>query len=437
MLDIQFIRDHVAELKEVIRLKKIQLDLDELLKIDSERLALLQELENLQRNRNENANAIKNSGAKPSEEAIEEGKRLKFAILAVEAKKDETDAKFQQLMVKVPTVHAPDTPLGKDESENVESEKWGEPRKFDFTPKDHIALGKDLDILDLERGAKVGGYRGYYVKGDGVLLMMGFMMYAIQKMAQKGYEMIIPPTLIKGQYLFGSGYFKGTEYNADVDEVYKVASPDKDAEGKHTEDKFLVGTSEPSLLAYYSDEVLEESQLPMKFSGYSQCYRSEIGSYGRDTKGVYRVHEFMKVEQVILCPADVEVADALQREMLDISQELHKDLGLPYRALRICTGDLSAGKYKQFDMEAWIPSRNGYGETGSSSNFLDWQARRLNVKYKTKDGDRKHVFMLNNTALPSPRIFIAILENYQNEDGSITVPEVLRGFVGKDRITKK
>jgi len=200
------------------------------------------------------------------------------------------------------------------------------------------------------------------------------------------------------------------------------------------ENKFLVGTAEPSLLAYYANEVLSEKDLPMKICGFSQCYRSEIGSYGKDTKGIYRVHEFMKVEQVCICKADVEESNKLQEEMIGISKELHQDLGLPFRQLQICTGDMSAGKYRQYDLEAWMPSRNSYGETGSCSSFLDWQSRRLNVKYKANDGKNKFVYMLNNTALPSVRPMIAILENYQQKDGSIIVPEVLRKWVGKERI---
>lgn len=238
--------------------------------------------------------------------------------------------------------------------------------------------------------------------------------------------------------MLGSGYFADTSYNPDVDEIYKVANDDLDPDGKpRKEDKFLVGTAEPSLLAYYADEILKADQLPMKLVGFSQCYRSEIGSYGKDTKGIYRVHEFMKVELVTISPADVELSNQLQEDMVSISKELHQDLGLPYRVLRICTGDLTIGKYKQYDLEAWIPSQDRWGETGSASNFLDWQARRLNVRYKTKQGDTKYVYMLNDTALPSPRILISILENYQQEDGSVKVPDVLVPFTGFDTITPK
>ncbi len=342
-------------------------------------------------------------------------------------------------MAEVPNITSPDTPVGKSDADNVEVGKFGTLPEFNFTPRTHIELGKMLDILDLERGAKISGYRGYYLKNEGVLLVMGVMMYALQKLVSKGYLPMIPPTLVKGFPLFGSGYFKGLSYNGAIDEIYQVATHDKESDGSDSrEEKFLVGTAEPSLLAYYSGEVLDGKTLPVKLAGFSQCYRSEIGSYGKDTKGMYRVHEFMKVEQVVLAPADLELANKLQDEMVAISEEMHTELGLPYRKLQISTGDMSAGKYRAFDLEAWMPGMNRYGETGSASNFLDWQSRRLNVKYTDPvTGEKKYVYMINNTALPSPRIFIALLENYQQEDGSVVVPEVLRPFVGKDKIEPK
>ena len=261
---------------------------------------------------------------------------------------------------------------------------------------------------------------------------MALMMYALHKMTLKGYTPIIPPTLIKGFALFGSGYFKGLEYDGTVDEIYQVATSDKDASGETSRDKkFLVGTAEPSLLAYFSDEVLDEAQLPIKVCGFSPCYRSEIGSYGKDTKGLYRVHEFMKIEQVVVSKADYAESTALQEEMVAISEELHRDLKLPYRKLQICTGDMAPGKYRAFDLEAWMPGMDRWGETGSASNFVDWQARRLNVKYKDKDGNRLYAYLLNNTALPSVRPLIAILENYQQADGSVVIPEVLRPYMPK------
>jgi seryl-tRNA synthetase len=428
MLDIKFIRENAVAIKDAATKKNLDPKvIDDLLVIDAKRRELMTSSEALRAEQKKTQD--RETGAKLKEQFKEQEEKLK-----------PLEKQFNELMVRVPNIISPDVPMGKDESENKEVFRWipnddgsHEPKKFDFTPKDHMALGKDLDLLDFEKGTKIGGFRGYYVKNEGVLLVMGIMMYAIQKMVEKGFKPMIPPTLVKEFALFGTGYFKGTEYDSEIDEIYEIATSDKEATGeKSAEKKFLVGTSEPSLLAYYSDEVLKSEQLPIKNAGYSQCYRSEIGSYGRDVKGMYRVHEFMKVEQVVLAEADIEAANKLQEEMVAISGEMHEELGLPYRRLAICTGDLGAGKYKQYDTEAWLPGMNRWAETGSASNFLDWQSRRLNVKYAdAKTGEKKYVYMLNNTALPSPRVFIAILENYQTKDGKIAVPEVLQKYVGK------
>ncbi|HCJ45449.1 MAG: serine--tRNA ligase [Candidatus Moranbacteria bacterium] len=440
MLDIQFIRENKEHIAEAIKNKNSTLDLELLLGKDVERRALLQEIEELKSLKNDINDLIHQ--AKTDEERAEiiaKGKEIKLKLDEKEPFFENIEYEYLALMAQVPNIVSPDTPIGTSDEQNVEVARIGTLPTFAFTPRTHIELGKMLDILDLERGTKVSGYRGYYLKNEGTLIVMGLMMYAIQKLVSKGYTPMIPPTLVKNFPLFGSGYFKGMEYDGGIDEVYQVATSDKEADGSLAkEEKFLVGTAEPSLLAYYAGEVLEEKDLPLKLAGYSQCYRSEIGSYGKDTKGMYRVHEFMKVEQVVLATADTASVDALQDEMLAISEEMHRELGLPYRKLQICTGDMSAGKYRAFDLEAWMPGMNRYGETGSASSFLDWQSRRLNVKYKdAKTGERKYVYMLNNTALPSPRIFIALLENYQQVDGSVIVPEVLRPFVGKEKIEVK
>lgn len=440
MLDIQYIRDHIQSVKQAVHNKGLSLDVDALLAADQDRRALLQEIEELQSLKNDINDLIHE--AKTTEERAEviaKGKEIKTKLDEREPLLQAAKSKYDGLMAEVPNITSPDTPTGKSDADNVEIGKYGTVPQFTFPPRTHIELGKILDILDLERGAKISGYRGYYLKNEGVLLVMGVMMYALQKLVSKGYLPMIPPTLVKSFPLFGSGYFKGLSYNGAIDEIYQVATHEKESDGSESkEQKFLVGTAEPSLLAYYSGEVLDGNTLPLKLAGFSQCYRSEIGSYGKDTKGMYRVHEFMKVEQVILAPADIELANKLQDEMLALSEEMHTELGLPYRKLQISTGDMSAGKYRAFDLEAWMPGMNRYGETGSASNFLDWQSRRLNVKYTDpQTGEKKYVYMLNNTALPSPRIFIALLENYQQPDGSVIVPAVLRPFVGKEKIEKK
>lgn len=438
MLDINYIRENLKEIKKAAKNKKITIDLDKLLKLDDQRRELIQEMDQLRGKRNANADLLKDP-KKRTEKLIAEGRELKDKVAALEKEQAIVLAEYEEIMVKVPTIPSEDTPIGKDESENVEVYKWGKPTKFEFTPKTYMELVESLDLVDIERGAKVGGYRGYYLKNEAVMLQLGLMMHALTKLISKGFVPIIPPTLVKEFVLFGSGYFSGRNYNPDIDEIYKIANDDKLSDGTlKKENKFLIGTAEPSLLSYYSDEILDEKQLPIKFVGFSPCYRSEIGSYGKDTKGIYRVHEFMKVEQVCLTKADVKESDKMHQEMIKISQELHEDLKIPYRLLQICTGDMSAGKYKMFDIEAWMPSRGSYGETGSASNFLDWQARRLNVRYKDGKGDKKYVHMVNNTAIASPRFLIALLENYQNKDGSVTIPEVLRPYLAnQDKIKPK
>lgn len=437
MLDIEFIRDHQDEVRKAIKNKNLELDFGRFLKVDEERREFLKEIEELKREKNTlNTLVTQAKDDKEREESLTKGKAIKEKLDEIESRYKKVEQEFDELMAKMPTVPSPDTPVGESDAENKEISHWGEKKDFSFSPRTHIELGELLDILDLERGVKVAGYRGYYLKNEGALLVMGLMQYALQKMVSHGYAPFLPPTLIRSFPLFGSGYFKGLNYDPKVDEIYEIATRDVDQEGKeNSEKKFLVGTAEPSLLAYYSGEVLDGKTLPMKLAGFSQCYRSEIGSYGKDTKGMYRVHEFMKVEQVILASADIEQANKLQEEMLSLSEGMHEELGLPYRKLQICTGDMGVGKYRMFDLEAWMPGLGRYGETGSASNFLDWQARRLNVKYRDAvTGEKKFVYMLNNTALPSPRVLIAIMENYQQEDGSVTVPEVLRPFVGKDVI---
>jgi len=441
MLDIKFIRENAEEIKKAIKNKNIDLDLDRLLKVDEKRVEALQEIEELKAEKNKINDQMKSMKDEVQrKELIGQGTGIKEKLAATEPAYEEIKKEYEELMVKVPIIPSADTPIGKDDSGNVEVYKRGEIRKFDFTPKTHIELAEGLDIIDFEKGSKVSGYRGYYLKNEGSLLVMAMMMYALNKMVQKGYAPIIPPTLIKGFALFGSGYFKGTDYDSATDNIYQIATRDKEMDGADSkEKKFLVGTAEPSLLAYFSDEVLDSAKLPIKVCGFSPCYRSEIGDYGKDNKGLYRVHEFMKVEQVVVSEASIEVSTALQEEMIGISEEMHQELGLPYRKLQICTGDMPPGKYRAFDLEAWMPGLDRWGETGSASNFLDWQARRLNVKYKDKEGNKKFAYLLNNTALPTVRPLIAILENYQQEDGSVVIPEVLRKWMpgGMEKITKK
>jgi seryl-tRNA synthetase len=293
-------------------------------------------------------------------------------------------------------------------------------------------LGEKLDLIDLEKGAQTAGFRGYYLKNEAAQLHFALLFYAWQKIISKGFTPLLVPTILREFALLGSGHFPfGRE------DIYQIANPGKLESGKTiSEPLFLAGTAEPSLLAYFANETLKEEDLPVKVCGWTQCYRSEVGSYGRDTQGIYRIHEFMKVEQVVLCPADEKVSDEWLEKMRIYSEEILRDLKLPYRVIQVGKKEMGAGKRKMYDLETWMPSRQGYGETHSDSNLTDWQARRLNIKYKTKKGEIKFVHCLNNTVLASPRILIAVLENFQQKDGSILIPKVLQGLMGKKKIAR-
>ncbi len=423
MLDIKFIRENKEIVNKAIKSKNIDLDIDKLLELDEERRKLQNEIDELRAKRNELAHGAK--GKKPTGVQIKEGKKIKEGISKLEKQFKKIEDKYNELMWLTPTIPSKDAPVGKDEKDNVEIKKWGDITKFKFKIKDHVTLGENLNILDIKRGVKVGGYRGYFLKNEGVFLHLGLMMYALHKMVEKGYQPFIPPTVVREFVLYGSGHFP-----FDEDEIYQIANPGKLADGCIEKDnKYLVGTAEPPMLAYHSNEILNEKELPKKYCGFSQCHRSEVGSYGKDTRGIYRIHEFMKIEQIVICENDYTKSEKLHQEITAIAEEIVQDLKIPYRVIEICTGDMGAGKYRMYDIESWMPSRNAYGETHSSSNLGEWQARRLNIKYRTKEGKKKYVHMLNNTAIASPRILIAILENNQQEDGSVIVPKVLQKYM--------
>lgn len=435
MLDIKFIRENQDLVKKTIQQKGIDLDLDRILELDKKRKELLVKIEELRKGSNEVAEKMKNKDLSKQERDrfIKQGRELRGQISGgLEKELAEVEKEYDQLMLLTPNIPSKDTPIGPDDTYNKEIYHWGEPKKFDFLLKDHVGLGIALGILDIEKGARTSGYRGYYLKNEGVLMHLGLIWYAIRKLTARGFQLMIPPTLVKEFALVGSGHFP-----LGKDEIYQVANPGKLASGEAEKNPlFLAGTSEPSVLAYYANQKLEENDLPIKVAGFSQCYRSEIGSYGKDTKGIYRVHEFMKVEQIIICKDDIEESNKYLEELREIAQEILEELELPYRVIQLCTGDMGAGKHKMYDIETWMPSRNSYGETHSDSNLTDWQARRLNIKYKNEKGENHYVYTLNNTAIASPRILIAILENYQQEDGSVAVPSVLREWVGKDIIKR-
>lgn len=410
MLDIKFIRDNLELCKTAAINKNRDVDWGALLRLDEKRRELIGVTEKLREERN-----------KLTRDQQERGKAIKLELKKVDDDLRGAEEQFGLLMLTVPNVPDASVPVGKDESDNVEVKKWGIPKKFDFDAKDHIELSKSLDLIDFERGAKVGGSRAYFLKNEGALLELAVLMYTFQKLVGKGYTPLIAPSLVKEFTFFGNGQFPwGRE------EVYHL---EKD-------DQYLAGTAEVPVTAYYSDEVLAEKELPKKFVAFSPCFRREAGSYGKDTRGVYRLHQFNKIEQVIIAPAETSNSITLHEELLANSEEILQDLGLPYRVLLMCTGDMGEPQVKKYDIETWMPGRNGYGETMSNSFMGDFQARRLKLRYKAKDGSMKFCHTLNNTAIASPRILVALLENYQQADGSVLVPEVLQPFVGKKEIRR-
>lgn len=416
MLDIKYIRENLELCKSSAINKNRVVDWDALLSLDEKRRELISKSEAVRNARNK-----ANTSARGDEKAWEEGKKLKDTLKLLEDELRDVEQKFQQAMYTVPNVPDASVPIGKDEKGNVEIKKWGTVPEFLFPVLDHVKLATALDIIDFERGAKVGGSRAYFLKNEGAMLEFAILFYAYQKLAKKGYTPLVAPSLVKEFTLFGNGQLPwGRE------EVYHL---EKD-------DVYLAGTAEVPVTAYFADEILNEKDLPKKFVAYSSCYRREAGSYGKDTKGVYRVHQFNKVEQVIISKNDLSTSFTLHEELLKNSEEILQDLELPYRVLLMCTGDMGEPQVKKYDVETWMPGRGAYGETMSNSFMGEFQARRLKIRYKTKTGESLYCHTLNNTAIASPRILVAILENYQNKDGSVRVPKVLQPYLGKEIISR-
>lgn len=415
MLSIDFIRKNKDLVKESAKNKNREVDIEKILELDDARRDGIQKIQKLREERNELAK-------KRDDSVKTRGKEIKDELKELEATLATNEEELNRLMSFVPNVPLDEVPVGKDETFNKEIKKWGEPKTFSFAPKSHMDLAQSLDLIDFERGNKVSGFRGYFLKNQLALLHMGLMMYVFQKLSHKGYVPMIAPSIVKGFTMFGTAQFPWGE-----PEVYKL----------NDEDAYLSGTSEVPVTSYHANETLNEADLPKKYVAFSPCFRREVGSYGRDTKGLYRVHEFWKIEQVLIGPNNLENAKTLHEELQANSEEILQELGLPYRVLLMSTGDMGEPQIKKYDIETWMPSRETYGETMSNSIMGDFQARRLNIKYKTKEGKTEYCYTLNNTALASPRILIALLENFQLEDGSIEIPHVLRPFVGFAAIETK
>ncbi|OGC80845.1 serine--tRNA ligase [candidate division WWE3 bacterium RIFOXYD1_FULL_43_17] len=423
MLDINFIKNNTDLVKKAVEDKQLSktISIDKLVETHDRYVELLKKVELHRSLRNKLSESISKVAAEDRSNLINEATSVKAELNTYERELTETKNTFDQLMLWVPSVPADDVPVGEDESGNKVVREEGSVKELAFKPKDHVDLGVSLDILDLERGAKIGGFRGYFLKNEGAQLEQALLRYASDLMLAEGYTMLSVPWIVKPEFFTGTGYFPWGE-----EDHYRLE-----------DGKALIGTAEVSLTSYYADEILKESDLPVRLFGLSPCFRKEIGAYGKDTKGIFRLHQFSKVEQVVLTTANEEITREWHEKMLGHAENVLKGLNLPYRVLLMCTGDMGAGQVKKYDLETWFPSQSKYKETHSDSYFRDFQARRLNIKYRDSTGELKYVYTLNNTVAATPRLLAAVMENYQNEDGSITVPEVLRKYLNFDKILPK
>ena len=419
MLDIKYIKENPQLVKDAVKKKHLSFDVDALLELDTERVRLLGEVEGMRAEQNAASEQIVNAKDKNERETmIAAMKQVKETLLAKESELKGVMEDWSALMLLVPNVPDASVPAGAGDADNVEVRKVGAPTKFDFTPLDHVTLMQKLNMVDFERGTKVAGFRGYFLKNDGALLEYAIWMYALDFMIKKGFTPMVVPSMVRREAFLGTGYIPQSE-----DDLYKT----QDGE-------YLAGTGEVAMMGYHMDEVLEREQLPKKYLAFSPCFRREIGAHGKDTKGIVRVHEFFKLEQVVLCEADHKTSVKFHEELTKNAEELIESLGLPYHVVVNCGGDLGLGQVKKYDIEAWVPSEGKYRETHSSSYFHDFQTRRLNMRYRDEEGKLRFVHSLNNTAIATPRVLVPIVENYQQKDGTILVPAVLQKYMGKSII---
>ncbi len=411
MLSIDYIRDHIDIVKTAVINKQSTVDIDKLLRVDDKRRVHIQHIQKLREERNGMAKQ------KPTPEHIARGKEIKQSLSQLEEELKTIEEEYIQLMHLVPNIPFDDVPVGKDESENVVVRMWGSPRKFDFVPRDHLELGRKLGILDFESGAKVVGSQFYYLDGAGAMLELALMQYALQTMQKEGYRPVITPDLARSRYYLGTGYMP----RGDEAQTYVIEGGDLG----------LIATAEVTLAGRHADEVIPADKLPIKYVGYSHAFRQEAGAYGKYSKGLYRVHQFSKAELFVYCKP--EDSERFHQEILALEEKIYQSLDIPYRVLEMCTGDLGAMAARKYDIEAWMPSRNDYGEVTSTSNCTDYQARNLNIKYREK-ATTEYVHMLNGTAIATSRTPVAIIENYQEADGSVRVPDVLQPILGLETI---
>lgn len=424
MLDIQFIRENPDQVRTAAQNKQLNPEIvNRVLAVDEKRRQLIQQVDVLRHQINTHADQVKTkvqAGQKPTSDQIETGRKLKEKLKNIEPELKQTEAVFTDLMLQVPNVPAADVPIGADETGNEVIKTVGERTKFDFTPLPHHQLMEELDLVDTARAVNIGGFRSYFLKNEAVLLEQALLNFALEKMIAHGFTPMTAPVLVNKAALVGTGYFPWGE-----EDHYQTQ-----------DEQILAGTSEVALTSYRMNEVLTEKDLPLMMTAISPCFRREVGSHGKDTQGIIRVHQFNKVEQVVYTIADEEVTREWHEKITGISEELLQELGLPYQVLVMCTGDMGAGQRKKYDIETWFPAQNKYRETHSSSYFNDFQARRLNIRYQDKKGELKYVYTMNNTVAATPRLLAAVIENYQRADGSIAIPQALQKFLPMTEISR-
>jgi len=419
VLDINFIRENVELIKNTAKNKGIDVDVDRLLVVDQRRRELIQSVEALQQERNQNSKLVQKTTGDEKNRLIERTKAVNQQIKDLNEEMESIMKEYDYLMMRVPNPPTPDTPVGEDDSDNVEVKRVGEIPSFSFPIKNHVELMMMHNMLDVERGVKIAGSRSYFLINDGALLHRAVQQLAIDFLYKRGYSPMVVPVMVNEMALEGTGYFP-----LGADQTFQL---EKDG-------KYLVGTAEVSLTAFHQGEILDYQELPKRYAGVSDCFRREVGSAGRDVFGLYRVHQFAKVEQVVVCKNDPEESKRFHYELLQNAEDLLALLELPYRVVQVCTGDMGQGQIRKHDIETWMPSRENYGETHSCSTFHDFQARRLKMRYRDEEGQIKYCHTLNNTALATPRILIPLLENHQQADGRIRIPKALQPYMGKEYI---
>jgi seryl-tRNA synthetase len=423
MLDIQYIRSHPDIVKKAVADKLLNSDIDRLLEVDRRIRETTAAVDRLRAERNKLSRNMSGEAGTAREAAGASVRAIKTELAALEEGLAAWKREYDGLMLTVPSIPAPEVPLGKGEADNVEIRRWGTLPRFDFTPRDHMAISEGLDLVDIPRAVKFAGSRSYFLKNEGVLLEMAICRFVLDQLIARGFTPVTVPLMVKESAMLGTGYFP-----LGYEQAYRIPE----------DELFLIGTSEVSLVSYHQNEVLNLEELPRRYAGYSTCFRREAGTYGKDTRGLYRVHQFQKVEQVVICRADDAEAERLHYEILGNTEAILQALELPYRVTLACTGEIGLGQVRKHEVETWMPSRNGYCETHSCSTLNDFQARRSGIRYRDEDGTLRYVYTLNNTGIASPRILIPLLEIYQNEDGSVTVPRVLRPYLNqRERIGPK